>query len=98
MEGSHEVVVRFEMISGVSVMVQAKRCRELIDHVRNIGARDLFIKPGAQQVQVVDGPAPTPASVPDIPEQIAKLAALRDAGALSEEEFAAKKTELLSRL
>jgi hypothetical protein len=98
MEGSHEVVVRFEMITGVSVMVQAKRCRELLDHVRNIGARDLFIKPGAQQVQVVEGPAPTPASVPDIPEQIAKLAALRDAGALSEEEFAAKKTDLLGRL
>ena len=35
---------------------------------------------------------------PDVMEQIAKLAALRDQGALTEEEFAAKKTELLGRL
>jgi hypothetical protein len=98
MEGKREVIVRFEMTSGVTVMVQAKRCRELLDHIRNIGARDLFLKPGAQQVQVVDSPVPAPTSVQDIPEQIAKLAALRDAGALSEEEFAAKKTELLDRL
>ena len=37
-------------------------------------------------------------SQPDVMEQIAKLAALRDQGALTEEEFAAKKTELLGRL
>lgn len=35
---------------------------------------------------------------PDVMEQIAKLAALRDQGALTEEEFGAKKTELLGRL
>ena len=34
----------------------------------------------------------------DIPGQIAKLAELRDAGILSEEEFADKKAELLRRL
>ena len=34
----------------------------------------------------------------DIPEQIAKLAELRDAGILTEEEFEEKKTELLSRM
>jgi hypothetical protein len=34
----------------------------------------------------------------DIPDQIKKLADLRDAGVLSENEFSAKKTELLKRL
>jgi Short C-terminal domain len=35
---------------------------------------------------------------PDVTEQIAKLAALRDQGALTEDEFAAKKAELLGRI
>tara|TARA_B100000614_G_scaffold183029_1_gene163656 strand:- start:3510 stop:3611 length:102 start_codon:yes stop_codon:yes gene_type:complete len=33
-----------------------------------------------------------------VTEQLRKLASLRDAGILSEEEFALKKTELLGRL
>lgn len=41
--------------------------------------------------------APAP-SAPDVTEQLVKLASLRDAGVLTEEEFAAKKAELLSRL
>ena len=39
-----------------------------------------------------------PAAEPDATEQIAKLAALRDQGALTEDEFAAKKAELLGRI
>lgn len=35
---------------------------------------------------------------PDVTEQLMKLASLRDAGVLTEEEFAAKKAELLSRI
>jgi hypothetical protein len=35
---------------------------------------------------------------PDVAEQIGKLASLRDLGALTEEEFASKKGELLARL
>ena len=38
------------------------------------------------------------ADVQDVTEQIRKLAELRDAGALSDEEFEAKKRDLLSRL
>ena len=48
-----------------------------------------------------DTPSPVaaPASVePDVLEQIGKLAVLRDQGILSEDEFAAKKAELLARL
>lgn len=40
----------------------------------------------------------TPAAMPDVADQLAKLASLRDAGVLTEEEFTAKKTELLSRI
>jgi hypothetical protein len=39
-----------------------------------------------------------PAAQLDVTEQIAKLAALRDQGALTEDEFAAKKAELLGRI
>lgn len=35
---------------------------------------------------------------PDIVEQLTKLASLRDAGIITEEDFAAKKVELLARL
>lgn len=46
-------------------------------------------------------PPPPPAASaekPDVLEQLAKLAALRDAGVVTEDEFAAKKAELLSRM
>lgn len=42
-------------------------------------------------------PTPTPAQ-PDVADQLAKLATLRDSGVLTEDEFAAAKTELLERL
>jgi len=38
------------------------------------------------------------AGKPDVAEQLVKLASLRDAGVVTEEEFAAKKTELLARM
>jgi len=45
-------------------------------------------------------PQPAPAAAPadSIPDQIAKLAGLRDAGVLTVEEFEAKKKELLDRM
>lgn len=44
-------------------------------------------------------PAPAPAApAPDVTEQIAKLAALRDQGAISADEYEAKKAELLDRI
>lgn len=49
----------------------------------------------AQGTQVTGSP---PQSQTDIPEQIRKLGELRDAGVLSEDEFEAKKKELLDRL
>ena len=51
----------------------------------------------AQQHSPATAPAPAPAEVP-IPDQIGKLAELRDKGALTEDEFEAKKAELLKRI
>jgi uncharacterized membrane protein YdbT with pleckstrin-like domain len=48
--------------------------------------------PGAAPVQAV------PVATPDVADQIAKLATLRDQGAITTEEFEAKKTELLDRM
>lgn len=52
---------------------------------------------------VLQGPpapaaAPQPPPQPDVMDQLRNLGELRDAGILSEDEFSAKKTELLSRL
>lgn len=43
-------------------------------------------------------PGPTAPATPSVPEQIAALADLRDRGAISEEEFQAKKADLLQRM
>lgn len=42
--------------------------------------------------------APAGVAAPDLADQLAKLAALRDQGVLTDAEFAAKKAELLSRM
>ncbi len=43
-------------------------------------------------------PRAAPAASPDVADQIAKLAALRDSGAITSEEYEAKKAELLDRM
>jgi hypothetical protein len=85
----HETLLRLEMISGVTVMGQAKKCLELEDRLRVNG---IYGKFGASDASSSVSPPV------DILDQIAKLATLRDRGALTDEEFDAKKGELLSRL
>lgn len=51
----------------------------------------------SQNVTVVQQASAAP-SEPDVLDQLKKLGELKDAGILSEEEFAAKKAELLSRM
>jgi hypothetical protein len=87
-EGGRQLVLRLEMLTGVTVMGQAKKCREFEDRLRNLGIHDQFIKPLST----------TAGAASDLPGQIAKLAELRDQGVLTEEEFQAKKAELLSRM
>jgi hypothetical protein len=52
---------------------------------------------GTPPVQPEPNPAPASSSA-DVTAQLQQLAGLRDAGILTEEEFAAKKAELLARL
>jgi hypothetical protein len=89
-DAGRQLVLRFEMLTGTTVMGQAKKCREFEDRLRNLGIRARFRASAA-------APAGT-APATDITDQIAKLAALRDQGILTDEEFSAKKAELLSRL
>jgi hypothetical protein len=84
------VLVRLEMLSGITVMGQAKKCRELEDRLRVHGIRGRFR-------QTPSDPAEMQVTA-DIPAQIEKLAGLRDKGILSDAEFEAKKTDLLSRM
>jgi hypothetical protein len=51
-----------------------------------------------EHARQASGPAAPPAPTQNIPEQIQGLAALRDQGILSADEFEAKKTDLLSRM
>ena len=52
---------------------------------------------GSHDAQAVPA-APTVVAAPDVAGQLQQLAGLRDAGVITEEEFAAKKSQLLERL
>lgn len=82
-------LLRFEMLTGVTVMGQARKCTEFEDRLRNLGIRDQFATADS-------GASPEPSS--DIPGQIAQLAKLRDQGVLTQDEFDVKKKDLLDRL
>lgn len=84
-------MLRFEMLTGVTVPGQAKKCREFSDRLRVLGIRDKFR--GDPAAAAADG-----AGGSSIPDQIAQLASLRDQGVLSSAEFEAKKGELLRRM
>ena len=70
----------------------AKIFREAIQELMLAGT------PLAQPAQAVPAPAAHVDVEPDAAEQIKKLADLRDSGILTEEEFQAKKAELLARI
>ena len=70
----NDVTLRTEMISGITVMGQAKKCLEFQDVIRINKIQQKFRR--AQEIV-----RPTGAG-DDIPNQITKLAALRDLGCL----------------
>jgi hypothetical protein len=94
-ERSLEIVLRLEMMTGISVMGQAAKCRELDDRLRNLGVRQQF-RGSAPTPEPGTGGVPPPQT--DVMDQLRKLGELRDAGVLTPEEFAAKKAQLLDRL
>lgn len=85
-----DTLLRFEMLSGVTVMGQAAKCQEFEDRLRTHRAREQFAPTASGSQQ--------PSAGDDVPAQITKLAELNQQGILSDEEFAAKKAELLSRM
>jgi hypothetical protein len=90
----NQLTLRFEMLTGITVQGQAKKCRELEDRLGNLGIRNKFRGTPAPPAAPPGGPSGSG----DVADQIAKLASLRDQGILSEHEFETKKAQLLDRL
>ncbi|MFM1876469.1 MAG: hypothetical protein RL266_2206 [Bacteroidota bacterium] len=86
-----EVVLRLEMLSGVTVMGQAQKCLEFEDRLRTNSVRSKF----SQKTISTNG---TVSSELDIPSQIEKLASLMEKGFLTKTEFETKKAELLAKM
>lgn len=79
--------LRFEMLSGFSVMGQAKKCVELEDRLRVHGIRSLFGN--------TPGSAAPLSESSDFAASLRELGELRDQGLLTPEEFDAQKAKLL---
>ena len=80
-------MLRLAMRTGGTIYKQAAKCREFMDILRQHGIMT------AIKEQQQTGP-----QQPDILDQIERMARLRDAGILTEEEFTQKKTQLLEKL
>jgi len=90
-ENNDEYVVRNEMLTGLTVMGQAKVCQEMIDLLRTKGLMKQFRGTESKSAANVS-------SGDDVLGQIEKLAKLKEQGILTEEEFAQKKAALLEKL
>lgn len=84
-----EIVLRLEMLSGVTVMGQAIKCKELEDRLRNNNILEKLVNNSESSKEKKDD---------DITGKIEKLAKLRDKNIITEEEFSEKKKELLDTM
>lgn len=91
-EGNDEYIVRAEMLTGTTVMGQAKVCQEMLDLLRTNGIMKQFKGADSTSAQKSSSDAY------DILGQIEKLGMLKEQGILTEEEFAVKKAALLEKL
>lgn len=85
--------LRVEMLTGTTIFNQAAKCKEFMSLLKKYDLYDKLKKGangGVQQIQITQQV--------DVVEQLEKLAKLKDAGVLTEEEFAKKKAELLERM
>ena len=89
---NEEYVVRNEMLTGTTVMGQAKVCEEMLDLLRVNKIMKQFRGKDEQNAAVRESGAD------DILKQIEKLSELKDKGILTEEEFVSKKNELLLKM
>lgn len=84
-----ELMLRVEMLTGTTIYAQAGKCREFMDVLRQNGILKRFQNKANEQKS--DGGT-------DVLKQIEKLASMRDAGILTNEEFEQKKATLLEKL
>lgn len=91
-DSGDEYVVRAEMLTGTTVMGQAKVCQEMIDLLRTKGILKQFKGAEGANAGKASGGSD------DILGQLEKLGKLKEQGILTEEEFAAKKAALLEKL
>lgn len=80
-----DVLLRLEMLSGVTVMGQAKKCAEFEDRLRNLHVREQFVA----STPIAGAPSGS------LADELNKLVSLKADGVLSEEEFATAKARLL---
>lgn len=84
---NRKATLRVEMLTGTTIFNQAAKCKELFDLLRKNDILDKLQKGNAPQ-----------SGGDDILGQIEKLSKLKDAGVLTEEEFATKKADLLAKM
>lgn len=89
---SGEYVLRVEMLSGITVMAQAGKCREFEDLLRTHGIRDRW----AKRPEPPPLPHAASSSPPDIVSRLQQLAELKSAGHITQDEFDAAKLRLLT--
>lgn len=92
-EGGQQLVLRMEMLTGVTVGGQAKKCAEMLDFMQVNGIRSHF--GGGTQGPSWGSAAPQGAAPMGVAQEIEHLAGLHAQGYLSAEEFAAAKARAL---
>ena len=93
-----ELILRLEMLSAVTVMGQAEKCRELMDRLRTNGILQRIEAGAAAAADPTPAATASPTQPDDIPARLRELAALHDEGILTPEEYETKKADLLSRM
>jgi putative oligomerization/nucleic acid binding protein len=90
-------LARAAVVGGAAYYAGKKRSEaEQADYDRDMRLQELEEQQAAQQQQAIPPPAEAPSGGVDVVEQLQKLAALKDQGILTEEEFAEQKRKLLA--
>ena len=87
-DNNDEYVMRNEMLTGTTVMGQARVCLEMMDLLRANKIPKMFLGKQAQQNSSATHPM-------DTADQLKKFKELLDSGIITQEEFDAKKKQLL---
>lgn len=88
---SKKLTLRVEMLTGVTIYNQAAKCREFMDLLRQHEITDKFQSEKKNESNTSSGGN-------DVLTQLEKLNHLKEAGILTDEEFTAKKQEMLEKM